>query len=97
LTNAVKLRWLQTSPVSWLGGYGLAGRADRKKIRCAFQHRLAAFPKRYASVARERNIRLTVARRRRSFTVFPSTKSALMVEGQGPLWVSNCGDMSAAG
>ena len=43
------------------------------------------------------NVRLTVARRRRRFTVFPSTKSAVVVEGRRPLWVANVGDSKTAG
>jgi|GEM_PF-3934932 hypothetical protein len=36
-------------------------------------------------------IRLTVARRRRYCTVFPSTKSAVEVEGRSPLWIKVVG------
>jgi len=48
-------------------------------------------------VAGERNTRLTVARRRRLYTVFPSTKSAVIVEGQGPLWVRSFGSTKPPG
>jgi hypothetical protein len=44
-------------------------------------------------VACKRKVRLTVARRRRHCTVFPSTKSAVKVEGLGPLWVAKFGGL----
>jgi hypothetical protein len=40
------------------------------------------------AVAGKRKVRLTVARRRRISTVFPNTKSAVLVEGLSPLWVA---------
>jgi hypothetical protein len=49
-----------------------------------------------AAVARKRKVRLTVARRRRHCTVFPSTKSAVEVKGLGPLWVAIFGGAKPA-
>ncbi len=51
----------------------------------------------WAAVAGEQNARLTVARRRRLYTVFPSTKSAVIVEGQSPLWVTSFGSAKPPG
>src|SRR5215472_3333881 len=54
---------------------------------------LAAFPQpNSATVTCELHIRLTVARRRRFLTVFPSTNSAVVVEGRRPLRVSLISD-----
>ena len=58
--------------------------------------KLAVFPQRSAAVACKRKVRLTVARRRRLCTVFPSTKSAVKVEGPGPLWVAKIRRREAA-
>ena len=75
----------------------------RSKVR-PLQSSLAAFPwRKSATVAGEHYIRLTVARRRRYCTVFPSTKSAVDVEGQSPLRAKDVGgvgpvcDRQAAG
>jgi len=76
---------LQTSPVSWLGGNSLRAKRIRGQQACGLPAAKSA------AVARKRKVRLTVARRRRLCTVFPSTKSAVKVEGQCPLWVANTG------
>ena len=68
-----------------------AATPGRSKVR-PLQSSLAAFPwRKLATVAGEHYIRLTVARRRRYCTVFPSTKSAVNVRGQSPLRIKDVG------
>ena len=66
---------------------GLAG-ICRGAIWLAEQ-RPVAFPQQRAAVVHGQNIRLTVARRRRICTVFPSTKSRLMSWGNARSEVRN--------
>ena len=81
MASVKELRRLQTSPVSWLGDKFAVHGVTREQ-------QLVAFPQRNAAVARKRKNRLTVARRRRRCTVFPSTKSAVEVEGRSPYGVA---------
>ena len=89
-----------------LGKLKLAATVGQAKARPLQRPKssLAAFPwRKLATVAGEHYIRLTVARRRRCCTVFPSTKSAVDGEGQSPLRVTDVGgtkpvnDRQAAG
>jgi len=107
----VQGRWhgLQTSPVSWLGEKELleglpAYKGTDLKVGHDKDHeaRSQEFARclpaaKVATVTNEPYIRLTVARRQRFHTVFPSTKSAVVVEGRRPLWVASVGGTKPPG
>jgi len=83
-----------------LGKLKLAATVGQAKARPLQRPKssLAAFPwRKLATVAGEHYIRLTVARRRRCCTVFPSTKSAVGVKGQSPLRIANVGSARPPG
>jgi hypothetical protein len=70
---------IETPPVSWLGGLS----RQRRNSSAAFPspHRIGK-DSMTGSVARTDNLlRLTVARRRRHFTVFPCAESRVIVDG----------------
>ena len=95
MAGANELHGLQTSPVSWLGEKELLGDPTMSLCHKEFARCLPAA--KLATVTNELHIRLTVARRRRFFTVFPSTKFAVIVEGRRPLWVAHVGGTKPPG
>ena len=88
----VRIR-IETPPVSWLGGIApkFQGLLDEWK-----QQRDLPIPAANLgdslreTVARAENFRLTVARRRRLFTVFPCAESPVIVDGDRKIAIAAC-------
>jgi hypothetical protein len=76
--------WIETPQVSWLGDslrLFLHFRKSNQSSSAAFPFRPESRDSELRTVARAENFRLTVARRRRIFTVFPYAESQVIVDG----------------
>jgi hypothetical protein len=87
---------LRFRSVSWLGGlFGIIELAEDAATSARPSHRepriAIACNSKPTTVARAENSRLTVARRRRLFTVFPCAESRVIVDGAlHPLQLAAC-------